>query len=98
MQYWLLVSVLFYFEKKLKTFFSDFENVKEQELLSPSRPTNRKKLNLIAHTLGIHTDMEVTKTDKMRHICHPEPRRRGQRSGASEERNALHRTTGRADI
>lgn len=41
--------------------------------------------------MGMHIDLEIPKTSTMEYICHSELRRRGQESGISEERNALHR-------
>lgn len=51
---------------------------------------NRRKSNLIVYIQAIHTDMEILKTGKMKTICHPELRSRGQRSGTLKGRNALH--------
>ena len=53
------------------------------------RQINRRKSTLIGICMGIHIDIPNTGT--IRNICPSELRRRGQGSGTSEGRNALHR-------
>ena len=41
------------------------------------RQINLRKSNLILYIGGIHKDMEIPKTGKMKYICHPELGRKG---------------------
>lgn len=41
------------------------------------RQIKRRKSKLISSIGGIHTNMEIPKTDKMRYICPSELRRKG---------------------
>lgn len=41
------------------------------------RQINRRKSSLISYIGGIHTNVEIPKTDKMRYVCHSEIREQG---------------------
>lgn len=62
------------------------------------RHINRRKSDLIVCVWGIHTDMEIPKTGKMRYTCHPELRRTEQ--GSELQREGMHLMGGlrRADV
>lgn len=57
----------------------------------------RKKQSLITSFQGSHRHGFQSRSGT-RHVCHPEPRRKGQGSGAPQERAAMHRNMKRVNV